>query len=589
MSEKVTSDVMRTEASSGSEDQIAINKETTVEIGAVAASPEHRDVCHVAIRDLLVQVKPPRASLRAKFTKDVEAQQQPKVILNNISLDIPGGSLTAIMGSSGSGKTSLLNAMSRRVRGKVLQQTGTIASIRPNTKSQDRTSLNVGAAYVMQQDALQATLTVRETLRYAADLRLSTTLSKAERWAKVETVITDLGLQDCADTRIGNDVRRGCSGGEKRRTSIGVQLLADQVLLLADEPSTGLDSTSAMGVIRCLKGLADKGYTIIITVHQPRSEIWDLIDNVVLLARGDVVYSGSRSACLQYFESLGHNLPAFVNPFDFIIDVASVDVRSEELEKVSKSRVNGLHAAWRQTSPSRSQPLPDSFGQITAFKPRVVGFNQTVSYHTQRIGVHSKRNWVTAIRDRLGLLAAIVEAVGVGIASGWIFNDVGSDLTGIRSRQGSFFITIVLQPYLIILFETYRLTLEIPIFDRELSEGVTSPTAFIISRRLSRFLLEDVPVPLINSTIFYFMAGFRADAAQFLIFYGLAALLHQLSVAVALFCVAANRHFMVASLIANSMFTIQSFGSGFIINTRTISIWLRWIKWIVYSVSISPT
>lgn len=338
-----------------------------------------------------------------------------------------------------------------------------------------------------------------------------------------------------------------------------------------------------MGVVRCLKGLADKGQTVVMTVHQPRSEIWDVVDNIILLARGAVVYSGPRSNCIEYFKAQNHQLPSFVNPFDFIIDVASIDLRSEQSERTSLSRVAALHAAWTQESARTIRPLSEQAGVLTPFDANAGGLGQAIINWSHRMYVHTHRNWVTTVRDRLGLLAAILEAVGMGIASGWIYFGLGEDLTGIRSRQGAFFACVSLQPYLIMLFETYRLTIDIAIFDRELAEGVTSAFTFITSRRLARLFLEDVPVPFIFSTIFYFMAGFRSEAGQFFTFFGLTTLIHLLSVMVAMFCVAANRHFMIASIIANAMFTVQSFGSGFVINTRTIAIWLRWIKWVAYS------
>lgn len=290
-----------------------------------------------------------------------------------------------------------------------------------------------------------------------------------------------------------------------------------------------------MGVVRCLKGLADKGQTVVMTVHQPRSEIWDVVDNIILLARGAIVYAGPRSSCVEYFEGQGHQLPSFVNPFDFIIDVASIDLRSDESERISTARVAALHEAWLGTSGQSMQPLSEHAGNLTPFDANAGGLGQATINWSHRMYVHTHRNWVTTIRDRLGLLAAIIEAIGMGVASGWIYYGLGEDLTGIRSRQGAFFACVSLQPYLIMLFETYRLTIDIAIFDRELAEGVTSAFTFITSRRLARFFLEDVPVPFIFSTIFYFMAGFRSEAGQFFTFFALSTLIHLLSVMVAMF------------------------------------------------------
>jgi ABC-type multidrug transport system ATPase subunit len=338
-----------------------------------------------------------------------------------------------------------------------------------------------------------------------------------------------------------------------------------------------------MGVVKCLKDLAARGQTIVMTIHQPRSEIWNIVDDVVLLARGAVVYSGPASDCIVYFQQQGHILPPFVNPFDFIIDVASIDVRSEDAEISSTARVTTLHRNWREVSASKIQPLSGNEGALTPFDANAGTRGKALSTWAYRMTVHTRRNWVTTIRDRLGLLAAILEALGMGIISGWIYYNLGTDLTGIRGRQGAFFAITTLQPYLILLFETYRLTIDITIFDRELAEGVTSGLSFILSRRLARFPLEDLPVPFIFSTIFYFMAGFRNDAGQFFTFFSVNLLLQLLAVHMALFCVAVSRHFMIASIVANGMFTIQSFGAGFVINTRTMAIWLRWIKWVAYS------
>src|SRR4051794_28709855 len=110
----------------------------------------------------------------------------------------------------------------------------------------------------------------------------------------------------------------------------------------------------------------------------------------------------------------------------------------------------------------------------------------------------------------------------------------------------------------------------------------------MISRGAASFLIEDLPVPLIYSIIFYFMAGFRSDAAQFLTFFGTAILLHYVAVNLATVCVAVSRDFLRASLIANLSFTLQSLGGGFFVNAGNITVWLRWTKWTAYAVSALP-
>lgn len=170
--------------------------------------------------------------LRSKSESDDSSSY--KTILDGVGAHMPSGSITAIIGSSGSGKTSLLNVMAGRMESSRLKISGS------TTFNSDGNIAHTRSSYVMQQDVLIPTLTVRETLQYAADLRLPPPITQAERKAIVEQVILELGLKECADTRIGNSAHKGCSGGEKRRTSIGVQMLANPSVLFCDEPTTGM-------------------------------------------------------------------------------------------------------------------------------------------------------------------------------------------------------------------------------------------------------------------------------------------------------------------------------------------------------------
>ncbi len=151
----------------------------------------------------------------------------------------------------------------------------------------------------MQQDVLIPTLTVRETLGYAAELRLPPPTTSEERKRVVEEAILELGLKDCANSRICNNMHKGCSGGEKRRTSLAVQMLANLIVLFLDEVTTGLDASTAFQSISTLKTLAMKGRTITCTIHQPRSEIWNLFDQSLLLAAGSPLHSGLAARCVS--------------------------------------------------------------------------------------------------------------------------------------------------------------------------------------------------------------------------------------------------------------------------------------------------
>ncbi|KAJ5094428.1 hypothetical protein N7456_010289 [Penicillium angulare] len=502
-----------------------------------------------------------------------------KRILDGVSAEMSSGSLTAIIGSSGSGKTSLLNLMAGRMS---LSK----AHVAGSTTFNGHTNIDsVRSAYVMQEDVLIPTLTVRETLRYSADLRLPPPTTQEERHAIVEQVILELGLKECADTRIGTTVHKGCSGGEKRRTSIGVQLLSNPSMLFCDEPTTGLDATSAFQIIRTLKRLAQDGRTVVVSIHAPRSEIWSLFDNVILLARGSALYSGPVSECLAYFKEYGHSIPPFVNPAEFLIDLAAIDNRTETLEAASHVRVADLREIWRSRSPGHSTQEKEKDRQ-TPLLPVLDGVDtgamKKVSFQRQ-LSVLTSRTFVTTIRDPMGVAGSLLEAIGMAVINGWIFLQLDESQAGIRSREGSLYTASSLNGYLILLYETYRLTIDIQLFDRERNEGVVSVPAFLISRRIARLPLEDLPVPLLFSIIFYFMVGYRLDPAQFFIFFALTFLTHYIAVTFAAVAIGVSRNFPGASLVGNLSFTLQSFACGYFVQSNQIPVYVRWLKWCAYT------
>lgn len=481
--------------------------------------------------------------------EDVElpVDPPPKKILDGIHAKIASGTLTAILGASGSGKTSLLNSISHRFSKRQLQTSGTILY-----NGDDRLS-SIRSTYVMQHDVLLPTLTVRETLQYAAELRLPPQTSVEERHAIVEEVLLELGLKECADTRIGNSDRKGCSGGEKRRTSLAVQLLANPSVLFLDEVTTGLDATTALQLVATLKQLARQGRTIVVTLHQPRSQMWDLFDNVLLLAGGSLVYGGSKEACIPYFADLGHPLPEFTNPAEHIIDLAAIDTRSTDAQAISEIRVKLLKEAWKRAS-------NDTEDEKTTINvpPRSELLRSNGSTFQHQVRVQTARTIKMAWRDPFGISGSLSEALVLGIITGWVFLNIDESLTGIRSRVGALYTAAVQQGFLILVFEIYRLAQEIPVFDQEHLEGVVSVSSFLVSRRLARLFIEDIPIPLVFSVIFYFMAGFRHVASQFFTFFALILLTHYLAVTLAMFCIAVSRNFASASMVANLVFTVQT-------------------------------
>nr|CAB3482265.1 unnamed protein product [Digitaria exilis] len=244
-----------------------------------------------------------------------------KTIISGMSGVVRPGEMLAMLGPSGSGKTTLLTALGGRhssrahLSGKItyngLPFSGTIKR---------RTG------FVTQHDVLYPHLTVSETLWYTAVLRLPRSLTAGEKRSQAEAVARELGLAKVANAMVGG-VRgvRGLSGGERKRVSIGLEMLVDPSLLLLDEPTSGLDSTTAARIVGTLRRMAaDGGRTVVVTIHQPSSRLYHMFDKVLLLsADGCPIYYGRAADALGYFADVGFASPLSVNPADLMLDLAN--------------------------------------------------------------------------------------------------------------------------------------------------------------------------------------------------------------------------------------------------------------------------
>lgn len=208
----------------------------------------------------------------------------------------------------------------------------------------------------MQDDNLFAYSTVNETLMFAASLRLPSRLSLEDKQRHVDTVIGKLGLTPARDVIIGGPKVRGVSGGERKRVTIGVELLHNPPLVFLDEPTSGLDSFQAQSVMETLRNLASNGHTVVCSIHQPRSSIYAMVDSLMLLAGGRCAYYGPAGAfCHSYFAGLKHPVPEDFNPADHLLDVISVDYRTKEQESATKARVDTIVQSWKTSGSSTAQ------------------------------------------------------------------------------------------------------------------------------------------------------------------------------------------------------------------------------------------
>ncbi|KAM9187823.1 LOW QUALITY PROTEIN: ATP-binding cassette sub-family G member 8 [Dugong dugon] len=259
--------------------------------------------------------------------------------IQNLSFKVRSGQMLAIIGSSGCRRASLLDVITGGCGGRI--QSGQIwINGKPSTPQVVRKCV----AHVRQHDQLLPNLTIRETLAFIAQLHLLRTYSQAQRDKRVEDVIAELRLRQCADTCMGNTYVRGVSGGKQMRISIGVQLLWNPGILILDEPTSGVDSFMAH-TVRTLSRLAKGNRLVLISLHQPQSDIFRLFDLVLLMTSGTII-SGAAQHMVQYFTEIGHPCPRYSNPADFYVDLTSIDRRSREQEVATREKAQSLAALF---------------------------------------------------------------------------------------------------------------------------------------------------------------------------------------------------------------------------------------------------
>ncbi|CAL1270158.1 unnamed protein product [Larinioides sclopetarius] len=250
-----------------------------------------------------------------------------KAILKDVCGKAEPGELLAIMGPSGSGKTSLLNALS----GRAPIDKGAITL---NGKMLNK-DLKRHIALAQQQDLFMSNLTLGYTLKFYSKMRLPSTMTDEQKMDFKNRIASLFKLDDplLLETNMGDVLQRGLSGGEIKRANIACEMFSLPSVLLVDEPTTGLDSHNALNVIQVLKDYAVNNHTtVVVTVHQPSSLMFQMFDKLLVMAEAKVAYFGSRTDVIDKFAELDMRIQPHYNPADFIVDQL---YDSKKLEKLT--------------------------------------------------------------------------------------------------------------------------------------------------------------------------------------------------------------------------------------------------------------
>ncbi|XP_076095553.1 ATP-binding cassette sub-family G member 5-like [Mytilus galloprovincialis] len=502
-------------------------------------------------------------------------KRQTKTVLSNINVQFKSGEMTAILGSSGSGKTSLLDVISSRYTGKLY------GKVYFNNYLCTADIIKQYAAYVMQADRLLHNLTVRETLKYSGILRLPGAYNDKEINAEVNRVIADMGLKHVADSKIGGSVIRGISGGERRRVTIAIQLLQNPKILLLDEPTTGLDSCTTRHLVSSLSDIAHNGKIVIMTIHQPRSDVFKLFDNIGLLSMGEIVYFGKANQMVEYFGELGYPCPTYANPLDHYVDLASIDRRDRDLEVRTFAKVENLIMTYTNSTIKREM--------VQSIE------KETMRPTTRRTMLHLdrphppivftvmlcliRRMMVNLRRDRSIYLSRILLLTMYVPFILAFLGRLKDNQESIQDRMGLLYQSTNVPLFVAVLVPVAVFPPIRDLYYRECRDGLYSTTTFVLS-----YIIHMIPFHAVASLIFslivYWVTGLYPSWERFGIYYADVFAMHFSGEIMTIGIMGVFYSAQVSQSVASLVISATTlFSSGFIRTLPDILPMFQWLSW----------
>ncbi|KAL4425753.1 hypothetical protein ABPG75_009769 [Micractinium tetrahymenae] len=497
-----------------------------------------------------------------------------RVILEGLSAVMPPGRLLAVMGPTGCGKSSFVNALAGR-----LPAGGTLEGQVLVNGLQRGKGFRAVSAYVMQDDVLFHNLTVRETLHFAARMRLPSTVPPAAKAARVDAIIAQLGLAGAANTQIGNAFVRGVSGGERKRVNIAVELLANPSLIFADEATSGLDAFQAQSVMESLSQLAKSGRSVLATIHQPRSSVFQLFDLLMVLSEGQMLYYGPAAEAVAWFASCGFHCPEHYNPADFFADLVARDRRTPDADATSQQRIKLLVARFKE---HHAEGSTEEGAVPQADELAMQRVNERPPFPNRwpvEFGLLLKRAWKQQSRDRLPQIITLMQTLVLGFVLAALFSDVPKTAQGVQDELGVLFMCCMFSAMASLFASLNTFPAEAGIVNRERA----GKSYHVLPYYLARFIC-DMPLRvgqgLLFGVIVYFIVGLNPAAAAFFQFVELTILEGLASQALGVAVSAAAKTEKIAFAVAPGVTVVLMLFGGFFVSTDSIPASIRWITYI---------
>ncbi|XP_067902602.1 broad substrate specificity ATP-binding cassette transporter ABCG2-like [Heterodontus francisci] len=512
-----------------------------------------------------------------------------KEILCDIN-GILGPGMNAILGPTGSGKSSLLDILAARkdpsgLKGQVLID----GAPQPS-------NFKCISGYVVQDDVVMGTLTVRENLQFSAALRLPRSIRNREKNKRIDQIIKELGLTKVADSKIGTLFIRGVSGGERKRTNIGMELIIDPSVLFLDEPTTGLDASTALAVLMLLQRMSRNGKTIIFSIHQPRYSIFKLFSSLTLLANGRLVFHGPASEALNYFSAIGYSCEPFNNPADFFLDIINGDSTAVSAHKAANLDPEmALDVSALNKGTTIAEKLVEEYSKSTYYSEmlsKLTTLSQGKSRDSMPVSIRityatsfchqlkwvTKRSFKNLLRNPQASIAQLLVSLILGLIVGAIFFGVQNDTTGLQNRVGAMFFLTTNQCFsslsVIDLFITEK-----KIFIHEYISGYYRITAYFIAKVLVDLIPMRATPAIVLTITTYFLIGFRLQPSAFFITMLTLAQVSVTAACLGLSVATGQSIIAVANLSITVIFVLMIIFSGLLVNLPSVANWLSWLKY----------
>mmetsp|Transcript_12931 Transcript_12931/g.15676 ORF Transcript_12931/g.15676 Transcript_12931/m.15676 type:complete len:617 (+) Transcript_12931:249-2099(+) len=515
-------------------------------------------------------------------------------IVDNVSGRVHKGEMMVIMGASGSGKSTLLQCIARR--GPVVRDINSFAVKADISWEGSRVKDKVfhkQCGFVQQDEMFFPMLTVRESLFVAARLRLPCKLKYHQIRERVDDYLIRLNLLDCASTQVGSDMKKGVSGGERKRLNIACEIIAKPSVMLLDEPTSGLDSATATKVVSMLQSLAlngnetslaarNSGKTVVCVLHQPRWGLVQMFQKIMVLHRGQVLYLGSPEDIQPYFMGAGVEFPPGENIMDVVFDVVNGEQQDETtfllLQEQNRIREEASsefllpHVSDASFVDPETGLLPvvtaDPSGSLRVSAQSKIKRNPW--FYTFRVLL--RRYWVEKMKDPLVIQSQFMFAVMFGLIVGIVYFRLGRTPVEVQARMGCLAFSIMLQSFIafdiIILFPKER-----AIYLKESGQSLYTPSAFFLARTFAEF-----PSHFLNAAVFATVTFFMVGLHNFLWYFILIQLSTHAGVSLLLAISALSKTLDIANVTASVVLVIFFLFDGFYIRISALPIALQWFS-----------